>query len=98
MRTFEAEYALHSFTLDIKHFIWIFIIFIIVMFIVFVRINTIKLGYEIYKIEQDIERKELTLQDSYDEQSTLTETGRLYNAGIELGLVLPDMKKVYYVK
>jgi cell division protein FtsL len=98
MRTFEVEYVLHSFTLDIKHFIWIFMLFLVVMFIVFVRINTIKLGYEIYKIEQDIEKKELTLQALFNEQSTLSDAGRLYGAGTELGLVLPEMKNVYYVK
>jgi cell division protein FtsL len=98
MRTFEVDYALHSFTLDIKHFIWLFILFIVVMFIVFVRINTIKLGYEIYKIEQDIEKKQLTLQSLYNEHSDLTATERLYEEGSKLGLVLPNIGNVYYVK
>lgn len=98
MRAFEVEYVLHSFSLDIKHFIWVFMLFVVVMFIVFVRINTIKLGYDIYKIEQDIEKKELTLQALYSEWSIESDAKRLYDAGLELGLVLPDMKNVYYVK
>ena len=68
------------------------------MFIVFVRINTIKLGYEIYEIEQKIEKNELTMQQLIEEKAMLTHTKRLYEAGLMLGLILPDIEKVYYVK
>jgi len=70
----------------------------LVMFIVFVRINTIKLGYEISKIEQKIEKNELTMQKLIEEKAMLTDTKRLYEAGLMLGLSLPEIEKTYYVK
>lgn len=98
MRTFEVGYTLQSLSFDVKHIIWLFVLFFVVMFIVFVRINTIKLGYEIYKIEQNIEKKELTLQSLNEEQSALINIDRLYDTGINMGLSLPNMENVYYVK
>jgi cell division protein FtsL len=98
MRAFEVEYTLHSLTLDVKHIIWLFVLFFVIMFIVFVRINTIKLGYEIYKIEQDIEKKHLILQGLHEEQSVLINIEGLYDTGLKMGLTLPNMENVYYVK
>lgn len=98
MRAFEVEYTLHSLTLDVKHIIWLFVLFFVIMFIVFVRINTIKLGYEIYKIEQDIEKKQLILQGLHEEQSVLIDIEGLYDTGLKMGLTLPNMENVYYVK
>ncbi|MDY6820955.1 MAG: hypothetical protein SVN78_04970 [Deferribacterota bacterium] len=98
MKTLEATYNYRNFSLKIKNVFWLIFLFFILISIVYVRVNTIKLGYELYYMEQNINKKRYYLQELYEKKINYLDNNNLYKGAKELNLEFPGYKSVYYVE
>jgi cell division protein FtsL len=58
----------------------------------------VKLGYEIYNLSQEIERKKLQLQDVTEIHDEIMQPEKLYKAAKDLDMHFPEPDRVYYVE
>lgn len=66
--------------------------------VVYVRHLCIRTGYEISDLTQKMENAEIQYITLIDQRSKAYDTENLYKKAHELGLVLPDTKRTFYVK
>lgn len=66
--------------------------------VVYIRHLCIKTGYEISNLTDKVERAEVEYLSLLDKRSKEYQIENLYKKGKEIGLVLPDVKRTFYVK
>ncbi|MEF3255191.1 MAG: hypothetical protein K6348_06490 [Deferribacterales bacterium] len=76
----------------------ILLILVIVFLIVTIKMECIKIGYEIYNLSQEIEFKKLQLQNISEKYDEMIQPEYLYKISKSLQLNPPEPTKVYYVE
>jgi len=66
--------------------------------VVYVRHLCIKTGYEISTLSDRMEKADIRYLSMLDKRSQTYDTENLYKKAREIGLVLPDVKRTFYVK
>ena len=66
--------------------------------VVYVRHLCIKTGYEISSLTDKMEKTEIRYLSLLDKKSQAYDTENLYKKAREVGLILPDVKRTFYVK
>jgi len=66
--------------------------------IVYMRHLCIKTGYEISNLTEKIERTDIEYLTLLEKHSKAYDTENLYKKAKEIGLVLPDVNRTFYVK
>ena len=74
------------------------VIMVLLFSIVYVRQMTIRSGYEISSMMQHIEQQQIQYSEMLDKKSSGYDTEQLYSRAKQLGMVLPDVKRTFYVK
>jgi len=78
----------------------LFVSFTVVLLfsLVYVRHLCIKTGYEISNLTERMEKADVQYLSLLDKRSKEYDTENLYKKAREIGLVLPDVKRTFYVK
>lgn len=73
-------------------------VLVLLFSVVYVRHLCIKTGYEISSLTTQMEKAEIQYLSLLDKRSKEYDTENLYKKAQEMGLVLPDVKRTFYVK
>lgn len=98
MNLFPHNIKISSPTIDIFFVLESLSIIVIIFFIVTIKMECVKLGYEIYNLSQEIERKKLQLQDVTEIHDEIMQPEKLYKAAKDLDMHFPEPDRVYYVE
>jgi len=100
MRAHTLEHAATRESARVRMRTLLFASFIVVLLfsLVYVRHLCIKTGYEISNLSEKVEKTEVTYLYLLDKRSKEYDTENLYKKAKSIGLVLPDVKRTFYVK
>jgi len=87
-----------SFTIDMLLIVELLMTLIVLFFIVTIKMECVKIGYEIYNLSQEIEVKKLKVQKLIEERDAMIQPEKLYQYSSSLGLYPPKPEKVFYVE
>jgi|GEM_PF-4487742 len=87
-----------SFTIDMLLIVELLMTLIVLFFIVTIKMECVKIGYEIYNLSQEIEVKKLKVQNLIEERDAMIQPEKLYQYSSNLGLYPPKPEKVFYVE
>ncbi len=74
------------------------VIMVLLFSIVYIRQMSIRTGYDISSMMNQIEKKDIEYTALLDKRSESYDSEHLYNRAKELEMVLPDVKRTFYVK
>lgn len=87
-----------NFTIDGFFILELLVVLIVVFFIVTIKIECVKMGYEIYNLSQEIEVKKLKMQDLTEIRDAMVQPEKLFQYAAGLELYPPKHDKVFYVE
>lgn len=87
-----------NFTIDAFFILELLVVLIIIFFIVTIKMECIKIGYEIYNLSQEIEVKKLRMQDLIEIRDEMTQPEKLFQYTSNLELYPPKQDRVFYVE
>lgn len=85
-------------TLDMLFIIEMLSILVVIFFIVTIKMECVKIGYDIYSLSKEIEVKKLQLQDVAEAHDEIVQPERLYKYAKSLDLHFPSPERVYRVE
>lgn len=100
MRTHTLERTQTGNTARVKMRTLLFASFTVVLLfsLVYVRHLCIKTGYDISNLTEKMEKTDVQYLSLLDKRSKEYDTENLYKKAREMGLMLPDVKRTFYVK
>ncbi|PLX66037.1 MAG: hypothetical protein C0602_12960 [Denitrovibrio sp.] len=100
MRTHVLDHttAVNSERLKLRTLMFASIALVLLFSVVYVRHLCIKTGYEISNLTDNMEKVEISYLSLLDKKSKAYDTENLYKKAREIGLVMPDVKRTFYVK
>ncbi|MCX8084520.1 MAG: hypothetical protein N3C60_06320 [Calditerrivibrio sp.] len=87
-----------SITIDIFFIIHLLVIVVLLFFIATIKMECVKIGYEIYNLSQEIEVKKIKLQNIVEERDMLVQPEKLFKHAAYLNLYPPKPERVFYVE
>lgn len=98
MNSLSITSRLSNITIDILFIIEILSVLVVIFFIVTIKMECVKIGYDIYSLSKEIEIKKLQLQDVAEEHDEIIQPERLYRYAKSLDLHFPEHERVYRVE
>lgn len=87
-----------NFTIDAFLLLELLIALIVVFLIVTIKMECVKIGYEIYNLSQDIEVKKLKMQELVELRDSMVQPEKLFQYSTSLELYPPKPDRVFYVE
>lgn len=87
-----------NFTIDLFFIIELLIALIVVFLIVTIKMECVKIGYEIYNLSQDIEVKKLKMQELVELRDSMAQPEKLLQYSTSLELYPPKPDRIFYVE
>lgn len=100
MRTHALDHtsAVNSERVKMRTMLFAAFALVLLFSVVYVRHLCIKTGYEISSLTDKMEKTEITYLSLLDKRSKAYDTENLYKKAREMGLMMPDVKRTFYVK
>ncbi|MGC8926121.1 MAG: hypothetical protein C0187_00575 [Calditerrivibrio nitroreducens] len=87
-----------NFAIDVFFILELLVALIVVFLIVTIKMECVKIGYEIYNLSQDIEVKKLKMQELVELRDSMVQPEKLSQYSNSLELYPPKPDRVFYVE